>query len=58
MTTLFNAVNAGTEIPLAVNDIVNNQLIAGIQELQSLYDLIDSRATLMRLTGGIIEGYK
>jgi len=38
--------------------VQNNQLIAGIQELQSLYDLIDSRVTLMRLTGGIIEVYK
>lgn len=38
--------------------VQNNQLLAGIQELQSLYDLIDSRVTLMRLTGGIIEVYK
>ena len=38
--------------------VQNNQLIAGIQELQSMYDLIDSRVTLMRLTGGIIEVYK
>ena len=38
--------------------VQNNQLIAGIQELQSLYDLIDSRVSLMRLTGGIIEVYK
>ena len=38
--------------------VQNNQLIAGIQELQSLYDLIDSRVDLMRLTGGIIEVYK
>ena len=37
--------------------VQNNYLTASIQELQSLYDLIDSKVTLMRLTGGIIETY-
>ena len=37
--------------------VQNNYLTASIQELQSLYDLVDSKVTLMRLTGGIIETY-
>jgi outer membrane protein len=39
-------------------DVQNNKLSAAIQELQSLYNLIDSRVTLMRLTGGLIGEYK
>jgi len=39
-------------------DVQNNQLSAAIQELQSIYNLIDSRITLMRLTGGLISDYK
>jgi outer membrane protein TolC len=38
--------------------VQNNQLVASIQELQSLYNLIDSNVELMRLTGGIIRVYK
>ena len=37
--------------------VQNNYLTASIQELQSLYNLVDSKVTLMRLTGGIIETY-
>ena len=38
--------------------VQNTNLSAAIEELQSLYDLIDSHVTLMRLTGGIIETYR
>ncbi len=38
-------------------DVQNNYLSAAIQELQSIYNLIDSKVTMMRLTGGIIETY-
>lgn len=38
--------------------VQNTHLNASIQRLQSLYNLIDSKVTLMRLTGGIIETYK
>ncbi|MEM6523747.1 MAG: TolC family protein [Bacteroidota bacterium] len=37
--------------------IQNTYLSASIQKLQSLYDVIDSKVSLMRLTGGIIETY-
>ena len=37
--------------------VQNNHLLAAIQELQSVYNLLDSRVTLMRLTGGILESY-
>lgn len=37
--------------------VQNDNLSAGIQELQSLYNVIDAKVTLMRLTGGIIETY-
>jgi outer membrane protein len=37
--------------------VQNNYLSASIQELQALYNLIDSKVELMRLTGGIIETY-
>jgi len=37
--------------------VQNNYLIASIQELQSVYDLVDTRVTLMRLTGGLLENY-
>ncbi|ELR73856.1 outer membrane efflux protein [Fulvivirga imtechensis AK7] len=37
--------------------VQNNHLSAAIQELQSLYNVIDAKVTLMRLTGGIIETY-
>lgn len=39
-------------------DVQNNKLSAAIQELQSMYNLIDSKITLMRLTGGLIGEYK
>jgi outer membrane protein TolC len=38
-------------------DVQNNYLSAAIQELQSIYNLIDSKITLMRLTGGLINRY-
>jgi len=37
--------------------VQNNFLIASIQELQSIYDLVDSRVTLMRLTGGLLDNF-
>jgi len=37
--------------------VQNTNLDASIQMLQSLYDLIESKVALMRLTGGIIENY-
>jgi outer membrane protein len=37
--------------------VQNNYLIASIQELQSIYDLVDSRVTLMRLTGGLLDTF-
>ena len=38
--------------------VQNNYLTSAIQRLQSLYNLIDSEVSMMRLTGGIIETYK
>lgn len=38
--------------------VQNTYLSASIQRLQALYNLIDSKVSLMRLTGGIIETYK
>ena len=38
--------------------VQNNRLIAAVQELQSIYNLLDTNVSLMRLTGGIIEEYK
>jgi len=37
--------------------VQNNALVSSIQELQSIYDLIDSKVTVMRLTGGIVREY-
>lgn len=37
--------------------IQNNYLIASIQKLQSIYNLIDSKITIMRLTGGLVQEY-
>ena len=37
--------------------IQNTYLSASIQELQSVYDLIDSKVELMRLTGGLVREY-
>ena len=37
--------------------IQNTYLLASIQELQSLYNLIDSEITLLRLTGGLMRDY-
>lgn len=37
--------------------VQNDNLTAAIQELQSLYNVIDAKVSLMRLTGGIIETY-
>ncbi|WP_370086155.1 TolC family protein [Ekhidna sp.] len=38
-------------------DVQNNYLSAAIQELQAIYNLIDSKVTLMRLTGGLVREY-
>ena len=38
-------------------DVQNNYLSAAISELQSIYNLIDSKVTLMRLTGGLLQTY-
>ncbi|MEP5069149.1 MAG: TolC family protein, partial [Crocinitomicaceae bacterium] len=38
-------------------DVQNNYLSAAILELQAVYNLIDSKVTLMRLTGGLIREY-
>lgn len=37
--------------------VQNNNLSAAIEKLQSLYNLIDSQVTLLRLTGGILSSY-
>lgn len=37
--------------------VQNNYLVASIQELQSIYDLVDSRVTLMRLTGALLDNF-
>lgn len=37
--------------------VQNNSLSAALEELQAVYNLIDSKVSLMRLTGGIIETY-
>lgn len=37
--------------------VQNNYLLASIQELQSIYNLVDSRVTLMRLTGGLLDNF-
>lgn len=37
--------------------IQNNYLLAAIQKLQAIYNLIDSKVTLMRLTGGLVREY-
>ena len=37
--------------------IQNTYLSAAIQELQSVYNLIDSKITIMRLTGGLVREY-
>ena len=38
--------------------VQNTNLSAAIQRLQALYNLVDSKISLMRLTGGIISTYK
>lgn len=37
--------------------VQNNYLSAAIQELQAIFNLIDSKVTIMRLTGGLISEY-
>ena len=37
--------------------VQNNYLAAATQELQALYNMIDSKVELMRLTGGLVETY-
>ncbi len=39
-------------------DVQNNYLTAAIQELQASYNLLDSKVTLMRLTGELLGEYK
>ncbi len=38
--------------------VQNNNLAAATIRLQSIYDLLDSQVTLMRLTGGLIQKYE
>ncbi|SNT30924.1 Outer membrane protein TolC [Ekhidna lutea] len=38
-------------------DVQNNYLSAAILELQATYNLIDSKVSLMRLTGGLVRAY-
>ena len=37
--------------------VQNNYLTASVQKLQALYNLMDSKVELMRLTGGLIADY-
>ncbi len=37
--------------------IQNTYLVSAIQELQSVYNLIDSKITILRLTGGLVSEY-
>ncbi len=37
--------------------VQNNSLTAATQRLQSVYNLIDAKVTLMRLTGGLLRAY-
>jgi len=48
----------GTISSFDYRTVQNNRLIAAVQELQSIYNLIDSRVALLRLTGGLLEEYK
>lgn len=48
----------GTISSFDYRDVQNNYLSAAIQELQSIYNLIDSKVTLMRLTGGLVREYR
>ncbi|MEM7107398.1 MAG: TolC family protein [Bacteroidota bacterium] len=48
---------SGTIDSFDYRTVQNNNLTAAISRLQSIYDLIDSQITIMRLTGGIIETY-
>jgi outer membrane protein TolC len=48
----------GTISSFDFRTVQNNNLLAAITRLQSLYNLIDANITLMRLTGGIVETYQ
>jgi outer membrane protein len=48
----------GTINSFDYRDVQNNYLSAAILELQAVYNLIDSKISLMRLTGGLIENYQ
>jgi len=48
----------GTINSFDYRDVQNNKLSAAIQELQSIYNLIDSKITLMRLSGRLIDRYE
>ncbi len=47
----------GTVNSFDYRDVQNNYLSASILKLQAIYNLIDSRIELMRLTGGLIREY-
>ena len=49
--------DTGTINSFDYRTVQNNYLSASIQKLESLYNLVDSKVTLMRLTGGLIETY-
>lgn len=49
---------SGTINSFDFRTVQNTHLSAAMQQLSSLYNLIDSHITLLRLTGGIIETYK
>ena len=48
---------SGTINSFDFRTVQNTHLSASIQRLQALYSLMDSKVSLMRLTGGIIETY-
>ena len=48
---------SGTINSFDFRTVQNTHLTASIQRLQALYNVIDSKVSLMRLTGGIIQTY-
>ena len=49
--------NNGTINSFDYRTVQNNHLSAATLRLQSIYDLIDSQVTLLRLTGGLLHNY-
>ncbi len=49
--------SGGTINSFDYRTIQNTYLSASIQELQSVYNLIDSKVTILRLTGGLVREY-